>query len=150
MKKTTEGHITAFYIEALLLVITFVAIILVLSKVFSASLKRSQEAVTLTTAVALSQKAAEAFSYGKTPEKTAEVLNDGGNVVWDAASQKVIGTYAKEGTPDPNGPLRLEMTFEEEQDDQDLLRICQISVTDETGKLIYSLSEAVYLKEVAP
>ena len=72
MKKTTEGHITAFYIEALLLVITFVAIILVLSKVFSASLKRSQEAVTLTTAVALSQKAAEAFPMGKPRKKQSK------------------------------------------------------------------------------
>ena len=60
MKK--NGHITAFYLETLLLIVVFIGIILILTQVFGLGRVQSVEAGRLTDAVILAQNAAEAVS----------------------------------------------------------------------------------------
>ena len=57
-----KKHITAFYLETLMLVAVFVGVILVLTGVFGRARAQSARAQQLTKAVALAENAAEAFA----------------------------------------------------------------------------------------
>ena len=76
MSVKKSAHITAFYLETLLLITVFIAIILVLTQVFGLAQEESAEARALTDAVALAQNAAEAFSLAETPEALRELLGE--------------------------------------------------------------------------
>ena len=65
-----KKHITSFYIETLILVLVFVAVILTLAQVFGLAKKQSEEAKMLTAAVTVAQNAAEAFSVSDTRAAT--------------------------------------------------------------------------------
>ena len=73
MKK--NGQITAFYIEALLLIVVFLAIILVLTQVFGLARQQSIAAGQLTDAVTLAGNAAEAVSASADPDELFHLLD---------------------------------------------------------------------------
>ena len=75
-----KQDLTSFYLEALLLVAVFVAMILVLTGVFGAARAQSRHARELTDAVTLSSNAAEAAAGADSLEELAALLDEGGNV----------------------------------------------------------------------
>ena len=74
-----KKHITAFYLETLLLIMVFVAIILVLTGVFSGARAQSVHAANLTRAVELAENAAEAVSASDSLETLQSLLDENGN-----------------------------------------------------------------------
>ena len=87
-------HITAFYLETLILIIVFIGVILVLVRVFGISREKSETARLLTGAVSLSENAAEAVAASASPEEAAALLNENGNaVVLDAEAQDVAALF---------------------------------------------------------
>lgn len=101
MKK--KQHITAFYLETLLMIVVFIAIILVLTRVFGSARVQSTRAKRLTAAVTLAQNAAEAVSAAQTPQDLVEILNEGGNAILqeDAAAGAALVTAAYDGEMNP-------------------------------------------------
>ena len=75
-----KQHITAFYLETLLMIVVFISIILVLTRVFGRARVQSVQAKTLTAAVTLAQNTAEAVSASGSPGELARILDEGGNV----------------------------------------------------------------------
>ena len=98
MKKS--GHITAFYVETLLLIVVFIAIILLLTQVFGLARRQSADARELTDAVALASNAAEALEAAGSPEELLALLDEAGNaVLYDPADHPdLTGTL-----PQPEG-----------------------------------------------
>ena len=72
MKK--NGHITSFYIETLMLIIVFIAMILVITQIFGEARLASNRAKILTNAVTLAQNAAESFEAADSPETLQRLL----------------------------------------------------------------------------
>ena len=100
-------HITSFYVETLILILVFVAVILTLTQVFGLAKKQSEEAKLLTSAVTLAQNAAEAFSSAESEEKLLALLDEGGNAVLENGT--VTASYDADMTPDPDGVLMVEV-----------------------------------------
>ena len=100
-------RVTSFYVETLILIVVFVAVILALTQVFGLAKKQSEEAKLLTGAVTLAQNAAEAFSAADSPESLFALLDEGGNAVLEAGT--VTASYGADMKPDPNGILRVEI-----------------------------------------
>ena len=67
-------RVTSFYVETLILILVFVAVILALTQVFGLAKKQSEEARLLTSAVTLAQNAAEAFSAADSAESLRALL----------------------------------------------------------------------------
>lgn len=78
MKK--KQHITAFYMEMLVLIAVFIVIILVLTKVFALSRQQSAKARTLTNAVCLAENAAEMWAAATDEETFFSMFGRDGNV----------------------------------------------------------------------
>ena len=72
--KTKQVHTTAFYIETLLMIVAFVAVILVLTRAFGEARRESARARELTDAVILAQSAAEAVSASDDLEELARLM----------------------------------------------------------------------------
>ena len=73
MKGRSE-HNTAFYIETILMIVSFVAVILVLTNVFGLGKLESAKARDLTNAVRLSESAAECFAAAEGPAELTDLL----------------------------------------------------------------------------
>ena len=73
MKGRSE-HNTAFYIETILMIVSFVAVILVLTNVFGLGKLESAKARDLTSAVRIAESAAEAFAAAEGPAELADLL----------------------------------------------------------------------------
>ncbi len=74
----SRNQITAFYVEALLLILVFVGIILVLTHVFGLGMSESSEANILTDSVTLAQNSAEAVAASDSSEELEEILSNSG------------------------------------------------------------------------
>ncbi|MBO4330988.1 MAG: hypothetical protein J5827_02820 [Oscillospiraceae bacterium] len=143
-------QLTSFYLEALLLVVIFVAMILVLTGVFGAARVESAHARHLTQSVALASNAAEAFSASEDLSQTAELLDEGGNV--QTADGRLEAHYLADGSPcsDGRGDLVLTLSWEPSSEDPSLV-MSRIEVFSENEKTpIYTLETARWLKEATP
>lgn len=100
-------RVTSFYVETLILIVVFVAVILALTQVFGLAKKQSEEAKLLTGAVTLAQNAAEAFSAADSAESLFTLLDEGGNAALEG--MVVTAAYGADMKPDPNGILRVEI-----------------------------------------
>ena len=105
-----KGHITAFYLETLLLILVFVAILLVLTSVFGMAKAQSSEAKLLTNAVTLAGNAAEAVSASDREDTLLALLNENENAETMKDTIGVTARYDTEMRPDPDGKLRLDVT----------------------------------------
>ena len=107
-----KKHITSFYVETLILILVFVAVILTLTQVFGMAKKQSEEAKLLTSAVTLAQNAAEAFSASAADsgEELLALLDQGGNA--SLSNGILSASYDADMTPDPDGILRVEVERE--------------------------------------
>ena len=147
MKK--QEHITAVYVETLLLILVFIAIILVLTHVFGLGKVQSSRARLLTNAVCLAENAAEAVAASDSPEAVAALLDEGGNVrILD--SGLVEADYSSRMEPELTGVpgLRVLISWEPTAEDPQLVD-STISVYG-GGKMdaVYELHTAVLLQEV--
>ena len=144
-----KQQLTSFYLEALLLVLVFVAMILVLTGVFGVSRAQSVKADRLSQAVTLAGNAAETVAAADSPEQAAQLLDEGGNV--RLADGQLEGLYLADGSPcaDGRGVLRLTVSWEA-SDEYDSLVTNRIAVYDaEKDTLIYTLETACFRKEAA-
>ena len=80
-----KQHITAFYLETLLMIVVFISIILVLTRVFGRARLQSVEAKRLTAAVTLAQNTAEAVSASGSPQDLLDLLNEKNNAILQTA-----------------------------------------------------------------
>ncbi len=144
-----KQQLTSFYLESLVLIAAFVAMILVLTGVFGASRSQSVKARDLSQAVTIAANAAEAVSASGTLEEAAALLDQGGNVqIRDGA---IEAFYRADGAPCPDGDgaLRLLLTWEVSGLDPSLVESTLTVFTEKDGKELYSLETARYRKEAA-
>ena len=144
----TRRLITSFYVEALLLVAVFVIVILVTTQVFGLGRQESFEAKLLTNAVCLAENAAEAVSAVGSEEELAALMDEDGNATLAAGA--VLVRYAEDMTPDPDGSITVEITWDP-QDDAKRLTDHRITVThDGKEEPVYVLRTSVFSGEVSP
>ena len=136
-------RVTSFYVETLILIVVFVAVILALTQVFGLAKKQSEEAKLLTGAVTLAQNAAEAFSAADSAESLLSLLDEGGNAVLEGGT--VTASYGADMRPDPDGVLRVEIErfSESRRTAEGTVRV----VRRDTGEEIYSIGTAAYFPE---
>ena len=72
--KNRHEHITAFYMETILLIVSFLIVILVLTNVFGLGKHESSKARDLTSAVRIAESAAEVFAAAEGPADLADLL----------------------------------------------------------------------------
>ena len=142
----SHRHITAFYIETLLLIVVFISIILVLTQVFGAGRRQTDEARLLTGAVCLAQNAAEAVSASDTPEGVLALLNESGNaeILDDSRYPTVRARYDGDMNPSADGDVLVYVTW---RPDGDSLVYSDISVSRGDSQPVYSLNTAVLREE---
>lgn len=145
--KGGRGQVTAFYIETLVLAVIFVAVILVLLRVFSLSMRLSGQAKELTSAVRLAENAAEAAAASDNVQELALLLDENGNVT-AREDGSVLAEYDRDMKPAPGGEIRMEITWEPEETG---CVGCTITVSrKKDSQLIYTLNTAVYAEEAVP
>ena len=142
-----KQHITGFYVETLLLIVVFIAILLVLTQIFGLSKLRSGEAERLTNAVTLAGNAAEVFAEAESPEELAALLNENGNAALMSDTAGVTARYGRDMAPDPEGSLTVEIYWLEEPDGFVEARIRVLS--EGVKEPVYTLQTASYRQEVA-
>lgn len=139
--------ITAFYVEALILILVFVGIILVLTQVFGAGQALSSEADQLTKAVGMARNAAEAVAASEDPADLTEQLDEG-NIGQSADPTTVQANYDKDGKPAKDGIYRVETTWEPEPAGSGEMVKSHISVYyDDNDEPVYTLDTASYRGE---
>ena len=130
-------NITAFYVETLILIIAFVAVILLITSVFGKAKTESTNAKVLTSSVCIAENAAEVFSARPDIEGIAGILGKG-NVIEKSDTKLVLG-YDSDMREDPDGVLNLNIQLSEKND----LSYCDICVINgETGETVYTLKTA--------
>jgi len=143
-----KEHITAFYLETLVLILVFIAIILVLTSIFGMAKARSGEAKLLTNAVTLAGNAAEAVSAAGSEEELLSLLDREGNAQKMPDTAGVTAFYDTDMRPDPAGKLRLDVTWlPEEGEAGTLVRSAILVSYDGRTEPVYRLDTAVLLKE---
>lgn len=160
-KKSIPGkkkrHITAFYIETLILAAVFTMVILVLTRVFAWSGRLGQRAEILTSAVHLAENAAEAVAASDSLEDVKALLGKNGNGEFLEGEMGEDGGilriwYDDAGHPASEGDLWVDVAWrpagaEAVSDRGEGLVECTISVcwTGETEP-VYTLETAVYVR----
>ena len=165
--KGKHEHITAFYIETILLIVSFVLVILVLTNVFGLGKLETSKAEDLTNAVRLAESGAEAFAAAEGPAELAQLLDEGNVTLASTSSQlsvppkdrlpALIFAYydvSLNPVPEEQSAYRLIISWTPDQktlSGDSVLAEGNISVK-RTGseETIYSLDTAVYIQEVQP
>ncbi len=139
--KSRQQHTTAFYLETLLLIVAFVAVILVLTRMFGAARRESTEARQLTDAVLLAQEAAEAVSASDNIEEVAALLS---------ADQTAAVRDGSVFAVSDNG-YETEVSWEPETEGTGTLVSSTITVRRAAAsEPLYVLDTSVFLQEVQP
>jgi hypothetical protein len=139
--------------ETLLLIVVFVGVILLLTRVFGFGKLESQSAKLLTNSVCLAENAAEAVSASESPEQLLELLDTCGNAssAEENGIRRIRVTYDADMTPDPGGKLCLDVTWEPNASASGVLVNSVITAVYEgTEEPIYTLKTAVFLRGVSP
>ena len=140
---------TTFYMETLFLIAVFIAVILVLTRVFGAGRSQSREARLLTDAVSLAQNAAEAVSGSSSMEDVAALLGvEGAFDITVDEEQGIIVRYDLDMKPDPEGELKLVIGWEPQETASGTLVTCPVAgwQEDQTDEPVYTLETAVFLR----
>ena len=142
-------NITSFYVETLLLIAVFIAILLVLTQVFGGAKVQTSQARLLTNGVCLAENAAEAVSQSDSPQTLASLLDQNGNT--SLTGQTVTAAYDDDMTPNPQGTLVVTVVWDPSPTETGTLVSGRIQVLRrDTGDLVYELQTAVFLPEVTP
>lgn len=115
--------ITAFYMEMLVLILVFIGVILMLTRMFALSKEQSSQAQVLTRAVCLAENAAELLSGADSAEELYLFLDENGNAEkFDNGTLRA--RYDLDMTPSSSGEFWVDMTW----DEQDGLVTSEIAV----------------------
>lgn len=136
-----KGHSTGFYLEALVLITVFLAVILVLTQIFGLGRLQSRRAGTLTDAVCLAQNAAEAVSASHSAGELLSILDRGGNASGD--ERAVNAAYGDDMAPDPDGLYRVNVTWEPDEADPGFVRSVITVTAGNDDTPVYVLETAV-------
>jgi Tfp pilus assembly protein PilV len=139
---------SSFYSEALLLVVIFVALVLVLTGVFTAARAQSASARRLSRAVTIAANTAEAVSAAADSDELLALLNENGNAAAMTGIEGVTAYYAADGTPDPEGDFRVDVFTLTEPAAAGSLFNGRITVRCGDEEPVYVL-ETVYFREEA-
>ncbi len=145
MKRTR--HITGFYIETLLMIIVFILMILLITNIFGIARAQSNEAKTLTAAVTLSENAAEAVAASEDLDSLYSFINTNENAQLLPDGEGVRARYATDLTPDAEGEIFIDITWQPEETLKGTLIESVISASIAGKETIYSLNTAVYIKD---
>lgn len=134
---------TSFYVETLLMIAVFIAIILVLTQVFGLARRESDSARALSDAVVLAGNAAERLSLSDSPDALMALTDEG------SAEQKknvITARYDRALRPDPAGVYTVETVW---QPEGELARGVITVTLRGKAEPVYQLETAVYLGEGA-
>ena len=161
--KNKHEHITAFYIETILLIVCFIAVILLLTNVFGLGKLESTKAKDLTDAVRLSESAAEMFAAAEGPAELGRLLGDEETVTVASTSSQypledrsrlealIFAYYDKDLQPVPEEQsfYTLQIAWRPQTNRDATLTNAKISVyrTGSTEDPVYELETAVYIQE---
>ena len=139
MKKS----ITAFYVESVLLVAAFTAVLLILSAVFGYARAESRAARRLNSAVCLAENAAEAFAAAPSGEGLLRLLDEGNAALTETADGAVFtARYGADRTPSPTGELVVTVRVGAPGGEDGAIR-GEIDVADAaSGETVYHLTTA--------
>ena len=144
-------HLTAFYLETLLLIVVLTAIILVLTQVFGMAQRQSAAAKELTDAVILAQNAAEAVSAGEDRDALLLLLNENGNAFVMQDEAGVSACYDRDRNPAPDGPVRVDVFWNPEKTEKGTMVHSEIQVyCGNRPESIYRLETAAFKPEARP
>lgn len=139
--------ITAFYVEALILILAFVGIILILTQVFGAGQALSSDADQLTRAVGMAQNTAEAVAAAEDFDDLSDMLEEG-KVGGSADPDGIWNYYDKDGSPSEDGVYHVWTTWEPEpKGDGELVRSRITVQYGDEEEPIYTLETAKYREE---
>jgi type II secretory pathway pseudopilin PulG len=146
-----QGHLTAFYVETLVLMVVLMVVALVLTQVFGLAKTQSRRAELLNSAVSLAESAAEAVAGADSPETLASLLAEGDNVtsVEGAAVTTLRAAYDTDRTPNSAGALWVEVTWQPTSGPAGTMVDSTITVSLR-GEVLYTLSTAQFQSEVVP
>ena len=130
---------TTFYMEILILVAVFTSVILLLADVFAAAREQTNQAKLLTSAVELVEHSAELAAGASDGMELFRLLDQDGNTAWLQEGSSLRARYDPTMTPDRDGSLWVELSWEEE----DGLTHCHIQALWR-GEPVYELETAVY------
>lgn len=111
MKK--KGHITAFYMEMLVLTAVFIIVILILTQVFALSRGQSAKAKTLTDSVCLAENAAELMAGAGGEDAFLALLGKAGNVQVseEGGHKRFQARYDGDMNPAPGGDFLVDVEW---------------------------------------
>lgn len=115
--KNKHAHVTAFYLETLLMILVFVAVILMLTQVFGGSRKLSAEAGYLSDAATISESISAAVRASGDEEELIEILNgtagtEAAALLDGAAVPTVQVRFGEDLAPAADGPYEATVTWE--------------------------------------
>ena len=148
-EKNTKRHVTAFYIETLILAVVFIIVILVLTRVFAMSGQLSANARILTNGVHLAENAAEAVAGADSPQKLLELLDENGNAQALEGRETIVlrARYDGDGKPAADGNFWVDVSWTPEEESEGGLVGSSITVFWNNGaETVYTLDTAVYLR----
>lgn len=152
--KNKKRHMSNFYIETLGLIVIFIAVILVLTRVFALSARMSARAGILTKAVHLAENAAEAVAASNSPETLQGLLEENGNarLSEDGENAVLYVWYDEDMKPAEDGSFRVEITWKAEGEEPDFAESTVCAYWLEEEEPVYSLETGVYFggQEVRP
>ena len=140
-------HLTAFYVETLLLTVTLILVALVLTRMFGAGSLQSASAKALTAAVGLAENAAEAMSASENPEDLMAYLNENNNAVCE--DTLVTAYYGSDLAPASKDDHAYEVSvlWEPDASTPGLVNGTILVQDSARGSELYKLTTAVYIKE---
>lgn len=153
-----QRHMTAFYLETVLMMIIFAIVIAILAQVFSLAKTQSGEAERMTHAVCLAQNAAEAVAAADSKDTLLRLLEEDGNASLDAkdGGAAVLTAYydadmhpltAAEAEADEEA-LRVETTWNPDASGTGIFVSSDISVFPAASETqVYTLNTGIYLRE---
>ena len=142
-------HLTAFYVETLLLTVTLILVAMVLTRMFGLGSLESSSAKTLTAAVGLAENAAEAMSASESPEDLLSILDENNNAVCEDTT--VTAYYDADFAPasKDDHSFAVSVLWEPDPSASGLVNGTILVTDDARGNEIYRLTTAVYIKEGA-
>ena len=140
-------HLTAFYIETLLLTVTLILVALVLTRMFGAGSIQSASAKNLTAAVGLAENAAEAMSASKSPEDLLTYLNENNNAVCEDTLVTAYYTDDLEPASKDDHAFEVSVLWEPDASTPGLVNGTILVQDSARGSELYKLTTAVYIKE---
>ena len=150
--KKGKTYLTAFYVETLLMILIFVSVLLVLSRVFAAAGNARLQAQRLNHAVYLAENAEAAVLAAGSPEELAELLSAAEpktTAVTDNPQTPELYYDAKEPFAGESGrlPYHVHVRINRTAAREDIIP-CEIDVYYDTDEVpLYSLQSAMRGKE---